>query len=146
MEEWNVLNNSVNDLSKGIQQVIQSNKAIDDYLNEVKERHLTTKLMRRESDLKFKRKLRDRDYKRKYDKVIKEINNLIDYSRFQSIDTSDFDYSNYEDVILYLCYSYYQEWGSGVLPDSIDMMKKYIINMNDFVQRTKERKSHCWTN
>ena len=51
---------------------------------------------------------------------------------FKATDISHFDYKDYDNVIIQLCYDYYQEHCAGRLVETIDDAKRYIIQMSNW--------------
>ena len=70
--------------------------------------------------------------RQRFDTVIWQLKKKADEKAFKAIDISHFDYKDYDNVIIQLCYDYYQEHCAGRLVETIDDAKRYIIQMSNW--------------
>ena len=88
--------------------------------------------------------MRPINYKRQYDNVIKELKYKVGLKKFNAIDISHFNYEDYQDEILYMAYTYYNEVDNSYMPYDIETLKKYIIYHHKHIQSIKKSKKYCW--
>ena len=88
----------------------------------------------------YKRHLKQNEPKRMFNRVLRELLEVAMEKKFNSIDTTNFKYEDYEDALLLICYQHYMESSATGMPMNKETMKKYIINMSDYANDCKRNK------